>query len=191
MTQEEVLALFKETGALLEGHFELRSGLHSNQFFQCALLLQYPRLAGRLCEALTAKLQAQPTGLEVDTVIAPALGGISVGHEIGRALGARFIFVEKEDNVLCLRRFNIQPGERFLVAEDVVTRGGRVQETVDIVRAHGGIVAGIGVLVDRSGGQAVFDAPLVSLLQIEPVVWPPEDCPLCKEGIELIHPGSK
>lgn len=191
MKQDEVLELFRETGALLEGHFELRSGLHSNQFFQCALLLQYPRIAGQLCEALTARLREQVADLEVDTVIAPALGGISVGHEVGRALGVRFIFVEKEDNRLVLRRFKIRPGERFVVAEDVVTRGGRVQETLDIVEAHGGVTAAIGVLVNRSGGKACFEAPLVSLLDIEPVTWKPEACPLCKAGEALVHPGSK
>jgi orotate phosphoribosyltransferase len=191
MKQEEVLNLFRETNALLDGHFELRSGLHSNQFFQCALLLQYPRLAGQLCEALIEKIKLELKDLKIDTVISPAIGGISVGHELGRALGVRFIFVEKENNVLYLRRFKIKEGERFLIGEDVVTRGGRVQETVDIVKENGGIVAAIGVLVDRSGGKAKFDAPLVSLLQIEPVTYDPADCPLCKQGLALVHPGSK
>ncbi|WP_372795649.1 orotate phosphoribosyltransferase [Pontiella sp.] len=191
MTQEEVLAIFKETNALLEGHFELRSGLHSNQFFQCALVLQYPRIAGQLCEALVEKMKAELADLEVDTVIAPAMGGITIGHDVARALGVRFIFVEKEDNALKLRRFKIKPGERFVIAEDVVTRGGRVQETVDIVKENGGEVAAIGILVNRSGGKAEFEAPLVSLLDIEPVTYDPADCPLCKEGLELVHPGSK
>lgn len=191
MTQEEVLAIFKETNALLEGHFELRSGLHSNQFFQCALVLQYPRIAGQLCEALVEKMKAELAELKVDTVIAPAMGGITIGHDVARALGVRFIFVEKEDNQLKLRRFKIKPGERFVIAEDVVTRGGRVQETVDIVKENGGEVAAIGILVNRSGGKAEFEAPLVSLLDIEPVTYDPADCPLCKEGLELVHPGSK
>lgn len=191
MKQEEVFDLFRETNALLDGHFELRSGLHSNQFFQCALLLQYPKIAGQLCEALIEKIKAELKDLEIDTVIAPAIGGITVGHELGRALGVRFIFVEKEDNVLYMRRFKINKGERFLIGEDVVTRGGRVQETIDIVNENGGVVAAIGVLVDRSGGKAKFEAPLVSLLQIEPITHEPADCPLCKEGLELVHPGSK
>jgi len=191
MKQEEVLKLFEETGALLNGHFELRSGLHSNRFFQCAHLLQHPRTSGRLCEALVEKMKAEIKGLEVDTVIAPAMGGITIGHEVARSLGIRFIFVEKEDNKLVLRRFDIKDGERFVIAEDVVTRGGRVQETVDIVKENGGIVAAIGILVDRSGGKAQFDAPLVSLLEIEPVTYDPADCPLCKEGLDLVHPGSK
>ena len=186
-----LLKKFEDTRALLNGHFELRSGLHSNQFFQCALLLQYPRIAGEVCEALVEKIKATLGELEIDTVIAPALGGISVGHEVGRALGVRFIFVEKDaDGALLMRRFKISEGERFLVAEDVITRGGRVQETLDIVEQHGGVVQAIGVLVNRSGGKAKFNAPLVSLLEMEPVTWTPEECPLCKEGLPLVHPGS-
>jgi orotate phosphoribosyltransferase len=191
MKQDDVLKIFEETNALLNGHFELRSGLHSNQFFQCALVLQYPRIAGQLCEALVEKMKSELEKLEVDTVIAPAMGGITIGHDVARALGVRFIFVEKENNELKLRRFKIKPGERFVVAEDVVTRGGRVQETIDIVQANGGTVAAIGILVNRSGGKASFDVPLVSLLDIEPVTYDPADCPLCKEGLELVHPGSK
>ena len=191
MKQEEVLKLFEDTGALLNGHFELRSGLHSNRFFQCALVLQYPRIAGQLCEALVDKMKQELQGLEVDTVIAPAMGGITIGHDVARALGVRFIFVEKENNELKLRRFEIQEGERFVVAEDVVTRGGRVQETIDIVKENGGVVKAIGILVDRSGGKAEFEAPLVSLLDIEPVTYDPTDCPLCREGLGLVHPGSK
>ncbi len=186
-----LLTRFEETGALLNGHFELRSGLHSSQFFQCAHLLQYPRIAGEVCEALVKKIKETLGELEIDTVIAPALGGISVGHEVGRALGVRFIFAEKDaDGALMMRRFKIVQGERFLVAEDVITRGGRVQETVDIVEQNGGVVQAIGVLVNRSGGKAQFTAPLVSLLEMEPVVWKPVECPLCKEGTPLVHPGS-
>ena len=191
MKQEDVLKIFEETSALLNGHFELRSGLHSNQFFQCALVLQYPRIAGQLCEALVEKMKEELKDLEVDTVIAPAMGGITIGHDVARALGVRFIFVEKEDNALKLRRFKVKEGERFVIAEDVVTRGGRVQETVDIVKENGGIVSAIGILVNRSGGKAEFEAPLISLLDIEPVTYDPADCPLCKDGLELVHPGSK
>ncbi|MBC8206814.1 MAG: orotate phosphoribosyltransferase [Kiritimatiellales bacterium] len=191
MNDANLLKKFEETNALLNGHFELRSGLHSNQFFQCALLLQYPRIAGEVCEALVNKIKTTLGELEIDTIIAPAIGGITVGHEVGRALGVRFVFVEKDANGdLLMRRFKINKGERFLVAEDVITRGGRVQETVDIVKAHGGIVQAIGVLVNRSGGKAQFDAPLVSLLEMAPVTWAPDECPLCKEGQPLVHPGS-
>jgi orotate phosphoribosyltransferase len=191
MKQEDVLKLFEDTGALLNGHFELRSGLHSNRFFQCAHLLENPRVAAQLCGALVEKLKSELADLQIDTVIAPAMGGITIGHEVARSLGVRFIFVEKEDNQLKLRRFKIREGERFMIAEDVVTRGGRVQETVDIVEANGGVVAAIGILVNRSGGKAAFEAPLVSLLDIEPVTYDPADCALCREGLKLVHPGSK
>jgi orotate phosphoribosyltransferase len=127
----------------------------------------------------------------VDAVISPALGGIPVGHEVGRALGVRAIFAEKEQGKLVLRRaFQVKPGERFVVAEDVITRGGRVQEVVDIVTARGGVVAAIGVLVDRSGGAAKFEAPVISLVQMTPTTWQPAECPLCKQGSKAIHPGS-
>ena len=189
--QTDILTLFQETGALLNGHFELRSGLHSNQFFQCAHLLESPRTAATLCAALVEKIKTEHPDLQIDSVIAPAMGGITIGHEVARSLDKRFIFVEKENNELQLRRFKINPGEKFVIAEDVVTRGGRVQETIDIVQAHGGEVVAIGILVDRSGGKAQFDAPLVSLLEIEPVTYEPDTCPLCKAGEPLVHPGSK
>ncbi len=192
MEQQEVLKAFRDTEALLSGHFELRSGLHSDQFFQCALLLQYPRIAEKLCAAVVAKMRAQlGADFKVDAVISPALGGIPVGHEVGRAFGVRAIFAEKEQGKLVLRRaFQVKPGERFVVAEDVITRGGRVQEVVDIVTARGGVVAAIGVLVDRSGGTAKFSAPVISLVQMTPMTWQPSECPLCKQGGKAIHPGS-
>ncbi len=191
MKQEDVLKIFRDTGALLEGHFELRSGLHSDRFFQCAKVLCYPRLAGKLCDALTDKLhEGMGSKLEVDSVIAPAMGGLVVGHEVARALNVRSIFAEKKDNVLVMRRFGINAGERIVVAEDVVTRGGRVQETIDIVEKAGGRVAAIVFLVDRSGGTASFKYPTYSLLKNEPVTYEPEKCPLCKQGLPLVHPGS-
>lgn len=190
MDQKAILEMFRETDALLKGHFELRSGLHSNQFFQCAHLLQYPRIAAQVCGELAARVREELPDQKIETVISPAMGGISVGHEIARALGLRFIFAEKENDRLVMRRFNIEEGERFLVAEDVVTRGGRVRETLDIVRENGGEVAGIGVLVNRSGGKLSFDFPLLNLLEIEPAVWEPEECPLCAAGEDLVHPGS-
>src|SRR5438128_5350115 len=145
---EDLLALFRKTGALLDGHFVLRSGLHSRQYFQCALLLQDTEIATKVCGWLADKLRK----LDCDTVISPALGGIIVGQEVGRSLGKRHIFVEKLEGKLFLRRaFQISPKQKFIVVEDVVTRGGRVQETIDIVRAHGGIVSAVGVIVDRSG----------------------------------------
>ncbi len=189
LTQKQVLQTLSDTGALLEGHFELRSGLHSGNYFQCANLLRYPRQAQRLCEALAAMIPEE-LAAKVRTVVSPALGGILVGHEVARALDKLSIFAEKQDGALVMRRFAVQPGEPVLVAEDVVTRGGRVQETIDLVRAAGGEVLGVAVLVDRSGGKASFDVPFFSLLQMEPVVWEPADCPLCASGSKAVHPGS-
>jgi orotate phosphoribosyltransferase len=186
---EDLLALFRRTGALLDGHFVLRSGLHSRQFFQCALLLQHTDIAADVCARLADKLR----DIECDAVISPALGGIVVGQEVGRALGKRHIFAEKEAGGLVLRRgFQIRPNERFIVAEDVVTRGGRVQETVDIVRAHGGKVAGIGVIVDRSGGQRPdFACPFVSLVEMNVETFPADQLPSDLAGIPAVKPGSK
>jgi orotate phosphoribosyltransferase len=186
---EDLLALFRRTGALLDGHFVLRSGLHSRQFFQCALLLQYTDVAAEVCGRLADKLRQ----LECDAVVSPALGGIVVGQEVGRALGKRHIFVEKDAGGLVLRRgFQIAPNERFIVAEDVVTRGGRVQETVDIVRAHGGEVAGIGVIVDRSGGQRPdFGCPFVSLIEMNVETFPADQLPADLAGTPAVKPGSK
>jgi len=190
--KKEIVAIFEDKKALLEGHFELRSGLHSGKYCQVALLQQDPRLLERLCAELIVKLRSELGSiLDVDTVIAPAMGGITIGHEMARQLGTRYIFAEKSDDRLVLRRNQtISEGETFLVAEDVVTRGGRVQETCDIVRNAGGVVNAIGVLFDRSGGEAEFGAPFISLLQMTPVVWEPAECPLCKQGLPLEHPGS-
>lgn len=189
MEDREILKVLRDTAALLEGHFELRSGLHSGQFFQCANVLRYPRVAGRLCEALVAGMAAEG-GAPADVVIAPAMGGILVGYEMARVLGVPSIFAEKQDGVLVLRRFPVERGLRYLVAEDVVTRGGRVQETIDIVEAGGGRVVGVALLVDRSGGKARFDCPTYSLLRMAPEVFEPAACPLCGQGVPLVHPGS-
>ena len=166
----------------------LRSGLHSRQFFQCALVLQYPRHAATLCGALAAQL----AGTGALTVISPALGGLFIGHEVGRALGLRHIFAEKNAaGQLELRRnFKITPGEKLLVVEDVVTKGGRVQETIDIVRQNGGQVAAVGVLVDRSEGNVNFGAPLVSLLKLHIETFAAASCPLCQAGQPVVKPGS-
>ena len=186
---DDLLALFRRTGALLDGHFVLRSGLHSRQFFQCAILLQHTAIAAEVCGRLADKLR----DIECDAVISPALGGIIVGQEVGRALGKRHIFVEKEAGGLVLRRgFQIAPGEKFIVAEDVVTRGGRVQETIDIVRAHGGEVNGIGVIVDRSGGKRPdFGCPFVSLIEMTVETFPKEDLPPDLAHVPAVKPGSK
>jgi len=201
MDSSDVMDILRQTGGLLEGHFELRSGLHSDRFFQCANVLRYPRIAGQLCSALVEKMKADGLAGDVDTVIAPALGGILVGYEIARYLEpprpfgsgkplVRSIFAEKQNDKLVLRRFDIKEGEGVVVAEDVVTRGGRVQETIDIVAARGGNILAVALLVDRSGGKARFDYPTHSLLEMEPVTWTPEECPLCRKKIPLVHPGS-
>ena len=189
MTSEETLRHFKDTDALLEGHFVLRSGLHSRQFFQCAMLLQHPRTAEAVCAALAELLHATAC----DTVISPAMGGIIVGHEVGRALAKRHIFAEKEDGRLVLRRgFMIFPGERFIVVEDVVTRGGRVQETIDIVRGQGGVVVAVGVLVDRSGEhQPDFGCPFHSLMRLVVETFPADQLPADLNNVPAIKPGSK
>ncbi len=190
MTEMEILQVLEDTGALLSGHFELRSGLHSNRFFQCANVLRYPQVAGDLCTDLVRRVNTSMDLGSIDGVISPALGGILVGHEVARALNAKCIFAEKQDNRLVMRRFTLKPGERYVVAEDVITRGGRVQETIDIVTAAGAEVAAVLVLVDRSAGQARFAYPTFSLLQMAPEVWEPATCPLCAQGEPIVHPGS-
>jgi len=189
MTQEEIIALFKQTHALLDGHFLLRSGLHSRQFFQCAILLQHTTIAARVCAALAEKMAS----IQADSVISPALGGLIVGHEVARALGKRHVFAEKEEGRLVLRRgFTIAPGERFLVLEDVVTRGGRVQETIDIVRDRGGAVAAVGTLVDRSGGNIPdFGCPFIGLVQLNPETFEPDNLPPDLAATPAVKPGSK
>ena len=186
---KEIEAAFAKSGALLSGHFALRSGLHSDRFFQCAMALRFPDVAEQLCRALGERITEAALG-PIDAVIAPALGGLVVGHEMARVLGVMSIFAEKDGGVLAMRRFQIEKGKRYLVAEDVVTRGGRVQETIDLVLAGGGIVAGVAVLVDRSAGKASFHVPMVSLQQMAPQVWEPDACPMCKTGDVAVHPGS-
>lgn len=191
MDQNDILGIMKESGALLEGHFELRSKLHSDRFFQCANVLRYPRRAQVLCEELVRRMRAQlGEGTIADTVISPAMGGLAVGHEIARALDCGAIFAEKQDGKLVMRRFTIRKGERLVVAEDVVTRGGRVQETIDIVESAGGVVAAVAFLVDRSAGAVAFPYPTFSLLQLAPATYEPAACPLCRKGVPMVHPGS-
>lgn len=188
MTHDEIIKSFQDAGALLEGHFLLRSGLHSNRFFQAALVLQFPDLATKLCAELAKDFQDKG----ITAVISPAIGGLLVGQELARALGVRAIFADKENDQLILKRgFTINKGEKILVGEDVVTRGGRVQQTVDLVRAHGGEVAGIAVIVDRSSGTTSFDVPMKSLVQLQLSTYQPDSCPLCASKIPLVRPGSK
>ena len=186
---EDLLTLFRKTGALLDGHFILRSGLHSREYFQCAILLQHTEIAATVCGWLADEVRQ----FDCDTVISPALGGIIVGQEVGRSLGKRHIFVEKDEGKLVLRRgFQISPEERFVVVEDVVTRGGRVQETIDIVHAHGGIVSAVGVIVDRSGSaKPSFRCPFVSLLELNVETFPADQLPADLAKVPAVKPGSK
>lgn len=188
MTNDEALRLFRETGALLEGHFVLRSGRHSRQFFQCALALQQMPVVERFGAALADRLR----GFGAVTVISPAMGGLVIGQEVARQLGLRFIFAEKEEGKLVLRRgFKITSGERLLVVEDVVTQGGRVRETMDIVRANGGVVAAVAMVVDRSGGGVDLGVPLVSLIRLDVETFAPDQLPADLAALPATKPGSK
>jgi orotate phosphoribosyltransferase len=188
MTNAEALDLFRQTGALLDGHFILRSGLHSRQFFQCAQALQLMPIVERFGAALAQKASA----LAIQTVISPAMGGLVIGQEVARQLKCRFIFVEKEEGKLVLRRgFKIQPGERLLIVEDVVTKGGRVQETLDIVRAHQGNPIAVAMMVDRSDGNLDLGVPLHSLIRLNVETFQPDQLPTDLASIPATKPGSK
>ncbi|MBI5167128.1 MAG: orotate phosphoribosyltransferase [candidate division NC10 bacterium] len=188
LSKDEILKIFYDCGALLEGHFLLTSGLHSPKYLQCALVLQYPKYASELCSQLAYDFQ----GEEIELVISPAIGGIIVTHEVAKALGVRALFAEREAGKMTLRRgFQIQPGERALVVEDVITTGGSTREVMDVVTQHGGIVAGVGSLVDRSAGKAIFPMKKASLLTLEIPTYQPQDCPLCQGGSQPIKPGSR
>lgn len=188
MTNTEALDLFRQTGALLEGHFILRSGFHSRQFFQCAQALQQMPVVERFGAALAAKTRS----LGARTVISPAMGGLVIGQEVARQLGLRFVFTEKEDAQLVLRRgFKFHPGESVLVVEDVITKGGRAQETIDIVRQHGGTPVGLAMLVDRSDGTLDFGVPVVSLIRLTVETFAPNALPPDLAAIPASKPGSK
>lgn len=188
MTDQEILEIFKSTNALLEGHFLLTSGRHSNKYFQCAQILQYTKQTSLICKIIADEFHEK----NIDTVVAPAIGGIVVGQEVARQLGARFIWAEREDNQMKLRRgFEIKPGENVLVCEDVITTGGSVQEVITIAKNAGANVVGVGVIVDRSNGKVNFGVPIKSTLQLEVVSYAAEECPLCKQGLELVKPGSR
>lgn len=188
MTEAEAFQIFRQTGALLEGHFILRSGLHSRQYFQCALALQQMPIVERLGASLAAKVRP----LEPATVISPAMGGLVIGQEVARQLGVRFIFAEKEEGKLALRRgFKIASGERILVVEDVITKGGRVQETIDIVRARQGTVVGVAMVVDRSKGEVDLGVPLFSLLRMNVETFAPDQLPPDLAALPVVKPGSR
>lgn len=188
MTQEEILHLFRETGVWQEGHFLLSSGNHSRAYLQCALVLQYPQHAERLVRPLAEAFR----DAGVDVVAAPAMGGILVGYELARALGVRAIFAEREEGRLRFRRgLRVEAGERALVAEDVVTTGGSVKEVLERVVEAGGVPVGVAALVDRSGGQVEFGVPFRALIALTLEHYPPEACPLCRQGLPITKPGSR
>src|SRR5881296_3112608 len=188
MTRDELLDLFRKSGALLEGHFRLTSGLHSSGYLQCALVLQHPQQA----EALGRALGERTRGLRPTLVLSPALGGIVIGQEVGRALGVRAIFAERQDGALTLRRgFIIGESDRVLVVEDVLTTGGSTRETVQVARAAGAQVVGAASIVNRGSGAAGFDVPFVSLLDVALPTYEADTCPLCAEGLPVVKPGSR
>ena len=191
LTEDQIKEIFLKADAFLEGHFLLSSGLHSPYYLQCARVLQYPDYAETLCRELARRIKE--LGVEFDLVIAPAIGGIIVSYETARHLGVRGIFAERVEGKLTLRRgFEIKPGERAVVVEDVVTTGKSTRETIEVVKAHGGRVVAVGSLVDRSGGKVDFGVPFTTLWRLEVPVYQPENCPLCKEGkIPLVKPGSR
>lgn len=186
--EEEILNIFRQRGALLEGHFLLSSGLHSEQYLQCAMVLQYPDVATDLCFKLAGLFRSE----KIDLVIAPALGGIIVAQDVAKALGVRAIFAERVEGKLTLRRgFAIEKGERALVVEDVVTTGGSTKETMRVVTDAGGVVIGAGSIIDRSGGTADLGVPFNSLVTLAIDACQPKDCPLCAKGLDVVKPGSR
>lgn len=188
MTRDELLDLFRRCSALLEGHFRLTSGLHSPGYLQCALVLQHPEHAETLGRALADRVR----DLRPTTILSPALGGLIIGHEVAKALGARAIFAEREDGTLRLRRgFSISEAERVLVVEDVVTTGGSTRETIQVATAAGAQVVAAVSVVNRSGGKATLDVPLHSLLELSLPTFEPDACPLCAQGLPIAKPGSR
>ena len=189
-----VLALFEETGAYLRGHFRLTSGLHSPEYLQCAKVLAHPRYAEKLGAGLAERLSPLLKGRRVDTVVAPAMGGIIIGHEVARAMNAMSLFTERDPstNQMILRRgFQISPGETVVVIEDVITTGGSTREVVRVAQEAGATVLAAGSIIDRSNGTAEVGVPRVSLETLNAVAYTPEECSLCRQGVPVIKPGSR
>ncbi|MCI1964773.1 MAG: orotate phosphoribosyltransferase [Oscillospiraceae bacterium] len=190
MTQERALEIFKEAGVLLEGHFKLTSGRHSSRYLQCAKIFRNTKYSEELCAALAAKYQNE----EIEVVIGPAMGAVQMAYEVSRALRCENFFTERgQDGKMALRRgFVVHPGQRVLIVEDVVTTGGSVREVMDLVQQSGGLVAGIGSIVDRTGGKIDFGVPYQAVVSLDVESWEPHDCPLCKAGAPApIKPGSR
>ncbi|MEI8032459.1 MAG: orotate phosphoribosyltransferase [Chlorobiaceae bacterium] len=188
MSTTDLLDVFKKTEALLEGHFKLTSGRHSNTYFQCAKLLQHPEHLASVCGSIARHF----SGKRVETVISPAIGGIVVGTEVGRQLGVKSIFAERKDGIMTIRRgFSLAPGERVLVIEDVITTGGSVAEVIALIKSAGALLVGVGSVVDRSNGRVRLADDQYSVLAMEVVSHEPEACPLCKSGLPIDAPGSR
>lgn len=188
LPSSKILSIFKETGALLNGHFLLTSGLHSEAYFQCALVFQYPHHSETLCRAIADHFYQD----DIQLVVSPAVGGIVVGQEIARLLGVRSIFTERVDGKMALRRgFQIHEGENVLVAEDVTTTGGSVKEVIDVVKSSGAKPVSVAAVVDRSGGKVDFGIPYFSLLKMEVTNYQPDQCPMCQSGSKAVKPGSR
>jgi len=188
LPKEELIQIFRQTNALLDGHFLLTSGLHSPHYFQCAKVLQYPKYLHLFAGELAKHFEYS----EIELVISPAIGGVVVGTEVGRMLDVRTIFAERENGVMSLRRgFEMKKGERVLVVEDVVTTGGSVNEIIQLAKKADATLAGVGYIVDRSNGKTKFNAKAFSVLQMDVVTYPPDTCPLCKEGTPAVKPGSR
>ncbi|HCR43589.1 MAG TPA: orotate phosphoribosyltransferase [Ruminococcaceae bacterium] len=190
MTDKRVMEIFKEAGVLLEGHFKLTSGRHSNRYLQCAKIFRNTKYSEELCAALAAKFSGQ--GIQV--VIGPAMGAVQMAYEVSRALKCENFFAERDENgKMSLRRgFSVSSGQKVLIVEDVVTTGGSVREVMDIVRQAGGVVVGVGSIVDRTGGRIDFGVPFCSVISLDVESWEPQDCPLCKAGAPApVKPGSR
>ena len=187
MTEQEVKDLLIKTNAIMEGHFLLTSGLHSPHYVEKFNVLQHPAYTEKLCQAMAEKFKDQ----NIQTVVGPVTGGILLAHETGKALGTRANFTERENGKMTFRRgFSLQPGERVLIVEDIVTTGGSIKEVIDVVKAQGGIPVAVSMLVDRSGGKASFgDVPCTALLHLNVETYKPEECPLCKQGIPMTKRG--
>jgi orotate phosphoribosyltransferase len=189
MDRKDAFRIFEDTGALQTGHFLLSSGMHSPQYFQCALVLQHPKLLEKFCSEIIEFYYEEEN---IDLVIAPAIGAITVGQELARQLEVRFIFTERENGKMRLRRgFRIEPHKKVLIAEDVITTGGSVKEVIDIVEEAKGYPVGIGAIVDRSDGTASFDIPLFAAVKVKAVTYESDRCPLCLQNIPLTKPGSR
>lgn len=188
LSKGRVLEILKEAGVLLEGHFLLTSGKHSNKYLQCAKIFQYTKYSEELCRDLAGKFKND----NVDVVIGPAIGAIQMSYEVSRWLGVKNIFAERENGKMTLRRnFTIEKGQKVLVVEDVITTGGSVKEVIEIVKELGGEIVGVGVIVDRSGGKIDFGSKLESVITMEVESYEPESCPLCQQGVPVVKPGSR